>query len=203
MPRRARTGLLAPAYDRLTAPLERRALSRWRARAWSQVPERGRGIEIGTGTGANFPYYPAGGQVVATDVSIGMLHQARRKPEGREATLVACDVQALPFRDGTFDWAAATLVFCEVADPVAGLRELRRVLRPGRRLVMLEHVRPSGWLGRAADLVTALSAPLWGEHFDRDAEAFVRVAGFEIEVKEWFWRDGVVLLVARAPAEDS
>lgn len=196
-------GWLAPVYDRLTAPFERGALGHWRQRTWAEVPKQGLGLEVGAGTGANFRYYPPGARVIATDLSAGMLGRVRAKPEGREATLVVCDAQALPFRDGTFDWAAETLVFCEVPDPVAGLREVRRVLRPGGRLVMLEHVRPSGWLGRVADLATAVSAPLWGEHFDRDAEAFVRMAGFEIEVKEWLWRDRVVLLVARAPAEGS
>lgn len=97
-------GLLAPAYDFLTAPLERRALSRWRERTWADVPQRGLGLEIGAGTGANFPYY---------------------------------------------------------------------------------------------DAATALSAPIWGEHFNRDAEASVREAGFQIGHKQWLWRDAVVLLVAR------
>ncbi len=78
-------GLLAPAYDFLTAPLERRALSRWRERTWADVPQRGLGLEIGAGTGANFPYYPEGAQVVATDVSLHMLRQAKGKT-GRAGT---------------------------------------------------------------------------------------------------------------------
>ena len=196
MPLSRGIGWLAPVYDRLTAPLEHRSFARWRRSAWDRVPAGVLGLEIGAGTGANFPYYPAGARVVATDVSDRMLAQARAKPDRNGAPLVACDVQALPFRDGTFDWAAETLVFCEVPDPAAGLRELRRVLKPSGHLVMLEHVRPSGWLGRAADALTAVTAPLWGEHFNREAEAYVRAAGFTIHQSEWLWRDGVVLLVA-------
>ena len=196
MPLSRGIGWLAPVYDRLTAPLEHRSFARWRKSAWARVPAGGLGLEIGAGTGANFPYYPAGAQVVATDVSDRMLAQARAKPDRNGAPLVTCDVQALPFRDGTFDWAAETLVFCEVPDPVAGLRELRRVLKPSGHLVMLEHVRPSGWLGRAADALTAVTAPLWGEHFNREAEAYVRAAAFKIHRSERLWRDGVVLLVA-------
>lgn len=190
---------LAPVYDRLTAPLEHRSLARWRRRAWNCVPPGGAGLEIGVGTGANFRYYPGGAWAVATDVSPRMLRQAKEKPERAGRPLVACDAQALPFRDTTFDWVAEALVFCEVPDPVAGLIEIRRVLKPDGVLVMLEHIRPSGWLGRVADAATALSAPLWGEHFNRDAESFVRDTGFQIERSEHLWRDAVVLLVARAP----
>jgi phosphatidylethanolamine/phosphatidyl-N-methylethanolamine N-methyltransferase len=192
-------GWLAPVYDRLTAPFEHRSFAGWRESAWARVPDGGLGLEIGAGTGANFPYYPAGARVIATDISDRMLGQAREKPDRQGAPLVACDVQDLPFRDRSFDWAAVTLVFCEVPDPVAGLCELRRVLKPTGRLVMLEHVRPSGWLGRAADALTSVTAPLWGEHFDRDAEAAASASGFRVEQREWLWRDGVVLLVL-APA---
>jgi ubiquinone/menaquinone biosynthesis C-methylase UbiE len=126
-----------------------------------------------------------------------MLDRAEEKPVRAGILLVVADVQALPFRDGAFDWVAETLVFCEVPYPVRGLREVKRVLRPEGRLVMLEHVRPSGWFGRLADVLTAVTVPLWGEHYSRDAESYVREAGFEIERREWLWRDGVVLLVAR------
>lgn len=195
----SRLGLLAPVYDRLTGPAERRVLGRWRRRTWAEVPRAGPGLEIGAGTGANFPYHPSGARVVATDLSPAMLLRAKRRPESPAVPLVVADAMALPFRDGAFAWAVATLVFCEVPDPVAGLREVGRVLAPGGRLVLLEHVRPSGWLGVLADAVTLASAPLLGEHFDRDTEAAVRRAGFELESREWLWRDGVVRLTAVAP----
>lgn len=191
-------GRLAPVYDRLTAPLERRSLARWRHRTWAGVPATGLGLEIGVGTGANFAFHPPEARVVASDISPSMLRRAARKPERAGTPLVVADVQALPFPDGVFDWVVATLVFCEVPDPAAGLREARRVLRPGAPLVVLEHVRPSGWLGWVADAVSAVTAPLWGEHFDRRTEEHVRAAGFRIERREWLWRDAVVLLAARA-----
>lgn len=190
-------GALAPIYDRLIAPLERRSFARWRTRTWGHLAGDGVGLEIGAGTGANFPYHPAGARVIASDISHPMLRQASEK--SAHPPLVACDVEAVPFADGSFDWVAETLAFCEVADPVRGLIEVRRVLRPGGLLVMLEHVRPSGWLGRLADVATTVSAPLWGEHFDRDTAASVRAAGFQIRETERLWRDGVILLVACAP----
>ncbi len=198
MPLYRGVGWLAPAYDALISPLEHLSFARWRRRTFAALPEAGLGLEIGAGTGANFRYYPPSAQVTATELSYRMLKRAKAKPERGDTPLVACDVQALPFPAGTFDWAVETLVFCEVPDPVAGLREIARVLKPLGLLVMLEHVRPSGALGRVADALTTVTAPLWGEHFNRDAEANARAAGFRIERREWLWRDGVVLLVLRS-----
>jgi phosphatidylethanolamine/phosphatidyl-N-methylethanolamine N-methyltransferase len=194
-----RSPLVARMYDAATAPLEHRGFGRWRHAVWSELPPGGLGLEVGAGTGANFAFHPRGARVIGMDISPAMLRRARAKPAGADAPRVAADVEALPFADATFDWAAETLVFCEVRDPVAGLRELRRVLRPGGCLVMLEHVRPSGLLGVAADALTTVTAPAWGEHFNRDAEAALRAAGFAVERREWLWRDGVVLLVGRSP----
>ncbi len=111
--------------------------------------------------------------------------------------LVVADVEALPFRAGSFAWGAATLVFCEVPDPVAGLSEVGHALRPGGRIALLEHVRPTGWAGRVADGLTALTGPLMGEHFNRDTERNVASAGIEIERVERLWKDVVVLIIGR------
>jgi phosphatidylethanolamine/phosphatidyl-N-methylethanolamine N-methyltransferase len=191
--------LVARLYDVATGPLEHRGFGRWRRVVWAEVPDGGLGLEVGAGTGANFSYHPPGAHVIGIDLSLPMLRRARARPPGEDTPLAAADVEALPFPDATFDWIAETLVFCEVRDPVAGLRELTRVLKPGGRIVMLEHVRPSGVLGRAADLLTAVTAPLWGEHFNRHADRALLAAGLTVERREWLWRDGVVLLVARRP----
>lgn len=188
----------ARLYDLVMAPLERRSVDDWRRKAWREVPSDGLGLEVGAGTGLNFPHHPPGARVVAMDRSLEMLRRAAGRARGSRVALVVADAHALPFRDGAFDWAAETLVFCEVAEPERGFREMARVVRRGGPLILLEHVRPSGWLGRVADWLTALTAPIWGEHFDRDAAGSVRAAGLTIEQEHWLWRDAVTLLVARS-----
>ena len=186
-------------YDLAMAPLERRMLTPLRRRLWRELPQGGLGLEVGAGTGVNFVLHPRGARVVAIDASCDMLRNARGKSKAAGTLLVACDVEALPFRDGAFDWGAETLVFCELRRPEAALREIARVLAGGARWAMLDHVRPAGWLGLLADLFTRLSAPLWGEHFDRSPEPTLRDTGFAIHQRIPFGRGLLRLLVCAAP----
>ena len=178
-------------------PLDLLGLRRSRARLWQGLPREGRGLEIGAGSGIDADLRSVTGTLVRTDISTAMLQRARaREPE--LSRLAAADVQALPFRDASFDWAVASLVFCEVPDPLRGLRELHRALRPGGTLHLLEHVRPHGaLLGGAARMLTRLTGPLLGEHFDRVTQDSVLAAGFTIERADSWLRGGLVHLVAR------
>jgi ubiquinone/menaquinone biosynthesis C-methylase UbiE len=96
---------------------------------------------------------------------------------------VLASAEALPFRDGSFDTVLSGLVFCSVPDARRGLDEIRRVLRPDGRLRMLEHVRSTRpWKARFQDRI----APIWlrvsgGCHPNRETEATVAAAGFEID----------------------
>lgn len=199
MTRRSWTGAAPRLYDVLMRPLERGALAKWRRELWADVPREGSGLEVGFGTNANAPHRPASVRMVGIDLSHAMLVRARAASNGSAAVPAAvADAQALPFADGVFDWAVASLVFCEVTDPLAGLRELRRVIRPGGSLHMLEHVEPSGRVAAAAArLVTRLSGPLFGEHYDRRTQETVQAAGFVLERTEWGLRNALVHLVAR------
>ncbi|MFT7578700.1 MAG: phosphatidylethanolamine/phosphatidyl-N-methylethanolamine N-methyltransferase [Myxococcota bacterium] len=92
----------------------------------------------------------------------------------------AADAQALPYEDDSFDIVVATFVFCSVPDPIQGLREARRVLRPGGSLILLEHVLSSRWWLRGPmRLIDPLAARLCGAHIARDTVANVRAAGFD------------------------
>lgn len=165
-------------YDSFMAIVERAGLGAWRV--WLVDGARGRTLDIGAGTGRNLPLYRDGARPVALDPDRALLRRGRRRAPG--VPLVVGRAEALPFRDGVFDTVVSGLVFCGVGDPVLGLREVRRVLAPAGTLRMLEHVRSLSRLGgRWQDAVQ----PLWtwcagGCHPNRDTEATVRAAGFEI-----------------------
>ncbi|HVZ34173.1 MAG TPA: MFS transporter, partial [Polyangiaceae bacterium] len=170
---------IAGIYDALEVGMELRA-RRWRRSLWSRV-EQGRVLELGAGTGKNLRHYPAGREVVAMDISERMLARAKRKAErlGISVHHDLGDVQRLKYPDASFDVALATFLFCSVPDPISGLSEIRRVLRPGGQLLLLEHVlseRPL--LRRLMGWLDPVPFHLWGAHINRDTVANVRAAGF-------------------------
>ena len=116
----------AALYDFTEAPMEMLALGRLRRRLWAEV-DGDTLLEIGVGTGKNLPHHPKGARMVAVDLSPKMLRRAasRARRLALDVDLVLADAQRLPFREGAFDAAAATCVFCSVPDPVAGLGEVR------------------------------------------------------------------------------
>lgn len=169
---------LAERYDRLMAPLERRFLIRWRREALAALPPGSRLLEVGAGTGANFALYPDHDLAVASEFAAGMIDLAASR--SGTIRLVQASVESLPFPSDSFDAAFATLVFCSVGDPALGLAELRRVVRPGGTIVLLEHVRPSGVLGYAFDAFNIVSMALIEDCFNRRTADLVRSAGFDI-----------------------
>jgi ubiquinone/menaquinone biosynthesis C-methylase UbiE len=164
-------------YDPLMALSERLGMKRWRRALMEGV--RGRALDLGCGTGRLLPRFPAGSRAIGLDPGIEVLRRARRRAPG--VPLVQARAEALPFRDAVFDTVVSSLVFCSVGEPRAGLREVRRVLRPDGRLRMLEHVRAAGLTGRLQDVLQ----PVWtrvsgGCHPNRDTEGAVKDAGFRI-----------------------
>ncbi|HEX8560249.1 MAG TPA: class I SAM-dependent methyltransferase [Pyrinomonadaceae bacterium] len=189
---------VASRYDRWMRPLERAGLGRLRAAALAEVGAAESVLEVGAGTGANFPFYPAGARAACAEPSGEMLLRARgraERPAG--AALVRAFAERLPFADDSFDAAFATLVFCSVASPADGLRELRRVVRAGGRVVLLEHVRPPGALGYAFDALNLLTAPLFEDHFNRRTADEARAAGLLVGRVERHLFGVVQLIVCR------
>ena len=185
----------AAHYDRVMRPLERRLIMRLRAAALGEIPPGSRLLEVGAGTGANFPLYPPGAAVAATELSREMLRRARAKPLPEGVRLVQARGERLPFADAAFDAALSTLVLCSVASINAALSEMRRVVRAGGRVVLLEHVRPPGALGHLFDAVSLLTVPFLEDHFNRRTAEEAARAGLNVLRVEPHARGIVQLIV--------
>ena len=139
---RQRYQRISTIYDRMEGLMERR-FRPWREKAW-QFASGPRILEVGVGTGKNMEFWPKDCKVTAIDLTQGMLDIARKRAMQLQRAgddLFLADVQHLELPSRIFDTVIATFVFCSVPDPVQGLRELGRVVRPDGHIVLLEHVR--------------------------------------------------------------
>lgn len=183
-------------YDAGMALIETTGLRRWRAWLAGGVPG-GRVLDVGCGTGRNLALFGNGVRAIGLDPCSQSLRKARRRAPG--VPLVRARAEALPFRDGAFDAVVSGLVFCSVSDVPRALAEVRRVLRPGGVLRMLEHVRSkrpfAAWLQDRTQ-------PAWtwftgGCHPNRDTEAAVAAAGFVVDPASYRARDDMRRFEAR------
>lgn len=169
----------AAIYDRLMASTEEAGLSAMRAELLSSAS--GRTLELGAGTGLNLEHYPdAVADLVLTEPDPHMARRlrARLADAGRPADVVEAGAEELPFEDASFDTVVSTLCFCTVEDPARAAAEAARVLRPGGRMLYIEHVRGEESLARWQD---RLERP-WGWfaagcHPNRDTAATLEAAG--------------------------
>lgn len=150
---------------------------------------RGEVLEIGGGTGANLPHYHDAQRVVIAEPDPFMRKKLWPKltRTGIPVEVSDAGAQSLPFPDDSFDVVVSTLVLCTVPDQREALAEIRRVLRPGGRLLFLEHVRGPVGVARWQDRIL----PLWrrlfaGCHPNRDTLTSIQAAGFEVRNLERF-----------------
>ncbi len=169
----------------------------WRQKCASSA--QGRILEVGVGTGLMLPFYgPAATEVVGIDLSSGMLDQTAKISSGFSfpVRLKQMDVENLQLEAGVFDTVVSAFVFCSVQDPLQGLSECRRVLRPGGRLILMEHVgSQKWWIAALLKLLNPLSVLLLGDHLTRDTVGIAREAGFRIDRVERLYGDLVILAV--------
>ncbi|MEU4422174.1 methyltransferase domain-containing protein [Actinoplanes sp. NPDC024001] len=191
----------APSYDRQIAFLERHWFTG--GREWLGARAAGRILDVGVGTGRNLPHYPAGASITGLDLSPEMLAHARRRAAGlhRDADLREGDAQRMPFADESFDTVVCALSLCAIPNPRAAIAEMRRVLVPGGRLLLLDHiastwppVRAAQWLLERVTIATA------GEHFTRRQRPLVEHAGFRVVEAERIKAGTVERLHAVRPA---
>lgn len=193
----------APRYDRQIAFFERILFGG--AREWACSRATGDVLEVGIGTGRNLKHYPRGVRVTGVDLSPEMLAIARRRAAvlERDVDLRVADAESLDIPDESFDTVVSTLTMCSIPDHRAALAEARRVLRPGGRLVMVEHVRsPSAAVRVGQRLLNPMAVRFAADHLLREPLGDVRRLALEVlELERLKW--GIVeRLLARKPGGD-
>ncbi|MCK5477992.1 MAG: methyltransferase domain-containing protein [Methylococcales bacterium] len=172
---------IAPYFDGLEGFLEGLFFKTWRKILWKKV--QGKHIlEVGVGTGKNFPYYPQNMRITALDFSEKMLERAKIKQirSNVSVELEFMDVESLCYADNSFDTVIATFVFCSVPHPHKGLQELYRVCRPGGQVLLLEHVLSSRpIMATMMNLVNPVVASIFGANINRQTVKSVQACGFD------------------------
>jgi ubiquinone/menaquinone biosynthesis C-methylase UbiE len=153
-------------------------------REWVCAQAVGEVLEIGIGTGRNLPHYGDDVRLTGVELSPAMLEIARARAHelGREVDLRVGDAQALEFGDESFDTVVCTLSLCTIPDDRAAVAEMRRVLRPGGRLLLLEHVRsPLLPVRLGQRLLDPLAVRFAADHLLREPLGHLRAEGFEVD----------------------
>jgi ubiquinone/menaquinone biosynthesis C-methylase UbiE len=172
------------------------------SRSWACGQATGKVLEVAVGTGLNLGAYPDDVTLTGIDLSEGMLDIARGRSTllGRRAALLQGDAQQLPFDDASFDTVVCTFGLCAIPDHTRAITEMTRVLRPGGRLILVDHIESTSRPVRGVQhLLETFTVPLGGEHFLRRPLTQVRAAGFDIEQAQRFKLGLVERLVARKP----
>lgn len=157
---------------------------------------RGHVLFLAMGTGADVSQFPPGRTITAIDISKEMLRRAKKRCAlyPGEIELIEADAMALDSPDTSFDTVVTSCTLCSVPNPLRVLMELYRVLRPGGRLLMFEHVRSRNWmLGLTLDLMT-LWTRLFGTEMNRDTLGTVRKAGFQVTNVESVYLDIILAI---------
>lgn len=178
-------------YDKFMKPIERKAFYPIRKQLICRA--RGKVLEIGAGSGVNFPFYKEGLEVHAVEPNIHMQKRAQTKfnSSALAVKFYQASAENLPFEDNTFDTVVTTLVFCTIPDQLKALKEIKRVSKPGATILLFEHVRLSKtpFLAKLQDILT----PVWkqvcdGCHLNREPIKLLQQAGFQVKEPTYYYK---------------
>ncbi|MBI4453895.1 methyltransferase domain-containing protein [Candidatus Woesearchaeota archaeon] len=166
------------------------------------LPLKGKILEVGIGTGKNIEYYNKEAEVVGIDFSENMLQIAKEKlfkSGKRNITLKQMDAENLEFKDNSFDYVVTTCVFCSVPNPIKGLKEIRRVLKPTGKLIMIEHVlSKNSVIALIEHIYNPITTFLMGVNINRNTKQNIIQAGMKIvEDRNLALLDVLKLFIAR------
>ena len=187
---------LGKIYDRIMYRFEKRVLKSRRQALLNQV--QGTVIEIGAGTGANFPYYPSGTKVLAIEPNLAMIAQAQAKcvhlnQDIHWINAPVDEISLLDFHDeGQVEAIVSTLVWCTLPNPLETIEHLKDWLKPNGCVYLIEHICPKS---QPARWTAHFVQPIWGKmagncHLNRDTDQLFRNAGF-VPIREEYFRFGL------------
>lgn len=190
--------LFANMYDFIMSPLEKRKFKRIRKELLKNA--EGTVLEIGAGTGVNFPHYKSADNVIAIEPSTYMIRQSHSKREQSQVPIEVIEASAedLPFEDSTFDTVVATLVFCTIPNPSKALTEIKRVCKPNGKILLFEHVKMENrFLASLQNWLT----PAWkkvadGCYLNRDTLGLLNSQRLPVEKVEKYYKG--LFVVAKA-----
>jgi|SRR3989344_1389217 len=175
----------ARVYDVVDGIIERRLFHRLRKETIPLL--QGKVLEIGVGTGKNLKYYTKNAKVTAIDISSNMMQRAQEKARKLDIDVVfkLMDGQHLDFKDNSFDIVVTTFVLCSIPDPVQAAREIKRVLKPTGKAVLIEHVRSEHTIIRFLQWIhNPITRRLTGANINRNTRENLEKAGLIIEKDE-------------------
>jgi ubiquinone/menaquinone biosynthesis C-methylase UbiE len=191
----------APTFDIMAG---RGAENRWRPFKQELFKHMdGRILFLALGTGLDIPTFPSGKTITAIDLSPGMLKVAQPRIAAYDGEIQAqvMDVHDMSFEDNSFDQVFTSCTFCSVPRPVDGLRQLRRVLKPGGELFMFEHTGSRYYPFKIMmDFMTLLTRKI-GPEMNRTTVANVEAAGFQLREVNNLFLDVVKVIKAVNPTE--
>jgi ubiquinone/menaquinone biosynthesis C-methylase UbiE len=176
---------MAPRYERQMKFAEKHLIAG--GREWVCSRATGQVLEVAIGTGRNLPLYPAGVTLTGVELSPAMLAQARERARefGIDADLREGDAQALPFEASSFDTVVCTLSLCAIPDDVRAIAEMARVVRPGGRVLLLDHIGSNWWPVWAVQrFIEVFSVRSEGEYQTRRPALRLPAAGLRIVESE-------------------